>query len=289
MKLLVREAFRSFRRAPTLSALSIAAIAFSLFTIGLYALVSLNFQRALETMAERVEVVAFMLRGTPAETVLLASEDISAFPEVLAVDFVSEEEALERARTELVEFRQAYEDLARNPLPASLEIRLRPEYRTAEHARAVADRLAGYPFLDDVRYGEDWVARLDRIRAVGRTVQLVIGLTFALVAIAIIGVTIRITVFQRAEEIAIMRLVGATNGFIRGPFVLEGAIKGILGGGIAALLCWLAFTLFRTGLGAELPDLRFFSSADVAAILLFGTLIGLLGSLLSVGRHLRQV
>lgn len=289
MKLLVREALRSFRRAPTLSALSIAAIAFSLFTIGLYALVSLNFQRALEGMAERVEVVAFMLRGTPAETVLLASEDIAAFPEVLSVEFVSEEEALERARTELVEFRQAYEDLARNPLPASLEIRLRPEYRTAEHARAVADRLAGYPFLDDVRYGEDWVARLDRIRAVGRTVQVVIGFAFALVAIAIIGVTIRITVFQRAEEIAIMRLVGATNGFIRGPFVLEGAIKGILGGAVAAVLCWLAFTLFRTGLGAEFPDLRFFSSADVAAILLFGTLIGLLGSLLSVGRHLRQV
>lgn len=289
MKLLVREALRSFRRAPTLSALSIAAIAFSLFTIGLYALVSLNFQRALESMAERVEVVAFMLRGTPAETVLLASEDIAAFPEVLSVEFVSEEEALERARTELVEFRQAYEDLARNPLPASLEIRLRPEYRTADHARAVADRLAGWPFLDDVRYGEDWVARLDRIRAVGRTVQLVIGFAFALVAIAIIGVTIRITVFQRAEEIAIMRLVGATNGFIRGPFVLEGAIKGILGGAVAALLCWLAFTLFRTGLGTELPDLRFFTSADVAAMLLFGTLIGLLGSLLSVGRHLRQV
>jgi cell division transport system permease protein len=289
MRLVVREAVRSFRRTPVLSALSVAAIAFSLFTTGLYALVSLNFSNALAGMAERVEVVAFLLRGTPAESITLASQDIATFPEVQDVDFVSEDEALARAREELVEFREAYRDLATNPLPASLEIRLKPKYRSARHASAVADRLVGYPFVDDVRFGRDWVERLDRIRRLASAVQLVIGLAFALVAVGIIGVTIRITVFQRADEIAIMRLVGATNGFVRGPFVLEGGLKGTLGGLIALLLCWLAFLLFRTGLGLELPDLRFFSPGDMAAVLLFGTLLGLVGSLLSVGRHLRRV
>lgn len=289
MRLLVREAGRSFRRAPVLSALSIAAIAFSLFTTGLYALVALNFRGALEDLAERVEIVAFLMRGTPAESVTLASEDIAAFPEVLDVAFVSEDQALERARQELEEFREAYQELATNPLPASLEIRLKPPYRSAAHVRAVADRLAGFAFIDDVRYGREWIERLDQLRRMASLVQFVIGLAFAVVAVAIIGVTIRITVFQRAREIAIMRLVGATNGFIRGPFVLEGAIKGVLGGALAIGLCWAGFWLFRTGLGAGLPDLRFFRPADMLVMLLFGTLIGLIGSLLSVGRHLRQV
>lgn len=289
MRLVVREALHSFRRTPVLSGLSVAAIAFSLFAIGLYGLVALNFRSALENLAERVEIVAFLLRGTPVETVTLASQDIASFPEVLEVDYVSEEEALERAKSELVEFREAYEELRTNPLPASLEIRLQPEYRSADHARAVADRLAGFPFVDDVRYGREWVERLDQLRSLARAVQLVIGLAFAVVAIAIIGVTIRISVFQRAKEIAIMRLVGATNGFIRGPFVLEGGIKGILGGLLAVLLCWVGYRLFRAGLGGALPDVRFFDPGDVAVIVLFGTLIGLVGSLVSVGRHLRQV
>lgn len=289
MRLTVREALRGFRRAPLLSGLSVAAIAFSLLTTGLYGLISLNFRGALEGLAERVEIVAFLMRGTPAESVTLASQDIAQFPEVLEVNYVSEDQALARARRELEEFREAYKDLTTNPLPASLEIRLKPEYRSASAARRVADRLAGYPFIDDVRYGRDWVERLDRIRRLAAAVQLVIGIAFALVAIAIIGVTIRISVFQRAREIAIMRLVGATNGFIRRPFVLEGAIKGLLGGIVALALCWLTFTAFRTGMAADLPDLRFFGPGEMAGIVLFGTLIGLVGSLLSVGRHLRKV
>lgn len=289
MNLLWREALHSFRRTPMLSTLSVAAIAFSLFTTGLYGLVAINFRSALEGLAERVEIVAFLMRGTPPETVTLAAEDIATFPEVLAVRYVSEDEALERAQRELEEFREAFADLAMNPLPASLEIRLRPPYRSAGAVRQVADRLTGFPFIDDVRYGRDWVERLDHLRRMATAVQVVIGIAFAIVAVAIIGVTIRISVFQRAREIAIMRLVGATNSFIRGPFVLEGAIKGVLGGALALVLCWLGFVLFRAGFGGGLPDLRFFDPGHMAIILLFGTLIGLVGSLLSVGRHLRSV
>ena len=289
MKLVTREAFRAFRRAPGLSALAVAAIGFSLFTTGLYGLVALNFRGALEGLAERVEIVAFLMRGTPPETVTLASQDIAAFPEVLEVNYVSEEEALKRAQQELEEFREAYKELSTNPLPASLEIRLKPPYRSAAAARAVADRLAGFAFVDDVRYGRDWVERLDQLRRLASIVQFMIGIAFAIVAMAIIGVTIRITVLQRAGEIAIMRLVGATNNFIRGPFVLEGAIKGVLGGGLAVLLCWSGFALFKVALGTDLPDLKFFRPLDMVVIVLFGTLIGLLGSLLSVGRHLKAV
>ena len=288
MRLLFREALLSFRRAPLLSALSVTTIAFSLFTVGLFGLVALNLREALRGIEERVEIVAFVLRGTPPETITLASEDVASFPEVLSVAYITEDDALARARRELVEFRDAYRDLQTNPLPASLEIRLREGFRDAAHAEAVANRLQGFAFVEDVRYGRDWVEQLDDLRNLAGILGLVIGGVFAAVAIVIIGVTIRLTLLQRAREIHIMRLVGATNWFIRGPFLLEGALKGLMGGMLALLLCYGGYAVFR-GNTPALAGLVFFDPIHMFVIIVFGVFLGLLGSLISVGRHLRML
>jgi cell division transport system permease protein len=289
MRLLFREALLSFRRAPLLSGLSVTTIAFSLFTVGLFALIAVNLRQALQGLEERVEIVAFVLRGTPPETITLASQDVAAFPEVQDVEYVSEDQALERARRELVEFRDAYRDLQVNPLPASLEIRLKDGYRNAAAVAAVAERLKGFSFVDDVRYGRDWVERLDRLRNLTGIVGLVVGLAFASVAVVIIGVTIRLTILQRAREISIMRLVGATNNFIRGPFLLEGALKGLMGGLLSLVLCYAGYRLFTGSGTASLSGLVFFGPDLMLLLVVFGVLIGLGGSLVSVGRHLRHV
>lgn len=288
MNLLFREAFLAFRRAPLLSLLSITAIAFSLYTVGLFGLVALNLRQALQQVEERVEIVAFLLRGTPEETVTTASQDIAAIPGVEDVTYISSEDALARARRELVEFRDAYRDLAVNPLPPAFEVRLRPGYRDEAHVGQIASILRGFAFVEDVRYGRDWVARLDQLRNLSAAVGLVTGVAFAVVAIVIIGVTIRLTILQRSREIAIMRVVGATNQFIRGPFLLEGSLKGFLGGLLALVLAFMTLSAFRGGTG-PLAGLTFFSSAQMSLLLLFGVAIGLLGSLVSVGRHLREV
>jgi cell division transport system permease protein len=289
VRLLTREALLSFRRAPLLSVLSITTIAFSLFTLGLFGLVAINLRQALRGLEERVEIVAFVLHGTPAETITLATQDIAAFPEVQDVGFVTEERALERARRELVEFRDAYRDLQVNPLPASIELRLKEGYREAITVELVAERLRGFNFVDDVRFGRDWVQRLDQLRNVTGIVGLVIGLAFAAVAVVIIGVTIRLTLLQRAREISIMRLVGATNWFIRGPFLLEGALKGLLGGFLSLLLCYAGYLLFRDNTGGPFAGLIFFRPEHMVVLIVFGVMLGLGGSLVSVGRHLRHV
>jgi cell division transport system permease protein len=289
VRLLSREALLSFRRAPLLSVLSVTTIAFSLFTVGLFGLVAVNLRQALRGIEERVEIVGYILRGTPAETVALATQDISAFPEVKEVGFVSEEEALRRARSELIEFRDAYRDLQVNPLPASIEVRLKDGYRDAATVERVAQRLKGFGFIDDVRYGREWVQKLDHLRNLTGLVGLVIGLAFAAVAVVIIGVTIRLTIMQRAREISIMRLVGATNWFIRGPFLLEGALKGLLGGLLSLVLCYGGYILFRDKSGGTLADLIFFRPEHMMVLVVFGVLLGLGGSLVSVGRHLRHV
>jgi cell division transport system permease protein len=289
VSLLTRETFRSFRRAPMLSALSITTIAFSLFTVGLFGLVAVNMQEALRGISNRVEIEAFLLRGTPPETITLASQDIASFPEVDAVVYVDEDEAMQRAQQELIEFKDAYRDLQVNPLPASLQISLKEGFRDASHVTAVAKRIEGFSFVDDVRFGREWIENLDRLRNLAGFVGLVIGFAFAAVAIVIIGVTIRMTVLQRAREIAIMRMVGATDAFIRGPFLLDGALKGFLGGILAVLLSRIAFELFRRNSTTAVHALLFFEPKHLLLGILFGVAIGLGGSLVSVGRHLRNV
>src|SRR3989454_7260208 len=218
----------TFKRAPLLSVLSVTTIAFSLFVLGLFGLVVVNLQDALHSVEERVEIVAYILPGTPIEATAQALKDVEAFPEVQTATYVSEEEALTRARAELVEFRDVLRELERNPLPASIEIKLKPGFRDADHVAAVAERMSGFGFVDDVRFGREWVENVDRLRGLAAAVGLVVGAAFAVVAIIIIGTTIRMAVLQRSREIAIMRLVGATDGFVRRPFLLQGAIKGVL-------------------------------------------------------------
>jgi len=288
MRLMLREALQSFRRAPLLSVLSITTIAFSLFTIGLFGLVAINMREALMDVGARVEVVAYILRGTPLESITVAAQDISAFPEVLAVDYIDEEQALAQAQAELVEFRDAYRDLRVNPLPASFEIQLKEGFRGADDVAAVAERVGGFGFVEDVRFGREWVERLDQIRNIAGLVGLVIGIAFAAVAVVIIGTTIRMAVLQRAREIMVMRLVGATDWFIRGPFLLEGAIKGMLGGILSIGLAYGTFLAFSRNTTA-LSGLVFFDPIHLVAGVLFGIAIGLGGSLVSVGRHLKDV
>lgn len=285
MALVVREAMLSFRRAPILSALSITTIAFALFVVSLVGLVALNLRTALQTVEERVEIVMYLRRGTPVDVITVAIGDIENFPEVQAVRHVTEEEALMRARTELAEFRGVFEDLETNPLPASLEVSMRPGFRDEEHVENVADRLRGFRFAEDVRFGQDWIAKLDRLRDIASAVGALIGLAFAAASVIIIGTTIRMTVLHRAREIAIMQLVGATDSFIRRPFLLEGGIKGALGGGLAVALCYGAFLV----VSRLLLEGEFFGPLEIALIVLFGTFLGLVSSAVSVGRHIKGV
>lgn len=282
MRLALREALLAFRRSPALSVLSIVTIAFSLFAFGLFSLVALNIRNTLRTVEERVEIRAFLLDGAPVDSIANTMETIGGYAEVQRVEYISAEQALERARRELGEFRDVFEA---EFLPASLDIRLREGYRDPNTVRSVANRLITMGYVEDVRYGEDWIVKLHRLRTIATASGIALGLAFAGVSIIIIGTTIRMTVMARAREISIMRLVGATDGFVRRPFVIEGFLKGVLGGVLALVLTWGTHTLVSRAFFAT----DFFPPALAAVGILGGAMIGVLGSAASVRRHLRQV
>jgi cell division transport system permease protein len=279
----VREAVVATRRSPLLSALSVTTIAFSLFALGLFGLVAINIRSALSKVEERVEIRAFAADDASIESIVIAAGEITRYPEVASADVITSEAALAKARRELNEFEDVFEGVV---LPASIDIRMRPGHSDPATVRRIASRVGQYEFIDDVRFGEEWVKRLHQLRNIAGATGVVLGLAFATVAVIIIGATIRMTVLARAKEIAIMRLVGATDGFIRRPFLIQGFMKGVVGGALALLLTWGATRLIESYLRF---DTLFFDASMAAGGIAFGALIGVVGTALSVRRHLQGV
>jgi cell division transport system permease protein len=199
------------------------------------------------------------------------------------VELVTPEQALAKARAELGEFKDVYDAAF---LPASIEVRMKEGFRNPTTVKAVANRISSYPVVDDVRYGEEWVVQLYRIQNIATATGIILGASCATVAIIIIGATIRMSVLARSREISIMRLVGATDGFIRRPFLVEHFLKGIAGGLAALLFTYLAHQAIAQSLHIQTT---FFDQRLAIAGIVAGGLIGLFGSVVSVGRQLRRV
>jgi cell division transport system permease protein len=279
----LREALAAFRRTPLLVLLSVVAIGVSLSVVGLFGLTAFNIRRAIEAIEERVEVVAYLRDGATAEQVQAAQQEIEGLPEVLQLQYVSKTEALAQAAQTMPEFREAFADLDANPLPASLEIRLRPGHRNPEAVARIAEQLEVYPFVEEVAYGRDWIGKIVSLRRIAGGATAIIGGAFALVAAIIIATAVRIAVFARREEIEIMRLVGATDGFIRRPFLIEGLLAGLIGGALAVGLTYSAFRV----VDASLIQIAWLPSAWQALGVAVGAGFGLLASAIAVRRHLR--
>jgi cell division transport system permease protein len=281
----LREAISGFRRAPVLTGLSAAMVGLALFVVALFALAAFNLRMALEAVEERVEVVAYLAEGTSADEIEIARSELARLPEVAAVRHVTKEEALARAQKDLPEFGELFGATAVNPLPESLEIQLKDGLRTREAIAEIAGVARDYPFVEDVSYGREWVDKLFTMRRIAAVTTAVLGGAFGAVAALIIGTALRIAIFARKDEIYIMRLVGARNGFVRRPFLMEGAIAGLLGGALALLLTW---GTYRAVVGF-LFRITWIPGSWAAALVAVGAVFGILSSAVAVRRHLREV
>jgi cell division transport system permease protein len=282
MKLALREAALAFKRSPLLSILGVTTIAFSLFAFGLFSLVALNIRSALRQVEERVEVRAFLVDNTPTDSIAGMMEELGKREDVLRVEYIDKDQALARAREELGEFKDVFEA---GFLPPSLEVRLREGFRDPASVLKVADIVRTMPYVEDVRYGADWIEKLHRIRNIAAATGVVLGIAFATVAIIIISASICMTVLARAPEISIMRLVGATDSFVKRPFLVDGFAKGVLGGFMALGFTWAAHTV----VSRSFLETDFFPPFMMAVGVLAGALLGTAVSALSVNRHLKRI
>lgn len=280
-----QEAATAFRRAPLLTSLSSLMVGLALFVVGLFSLAAYNLRLALAGIEERVEVVVYLRDDTKQVDLDAILESLQTLPGVADVLYYSKAEALERAIRDLPEIAEVSTDLEVNPFPASLEVRFLPEGRTTETVESVAQAATGFSSVEDVTYGREWVERLFLLRRIGGFTALILGAAFATVATLIIGTAIRIAVFARREEIFVMRLVGAKDSLIWRPFLLEGAVTGLLGGILAVLLTWFTYQAVFHFLFA----LDWIPMSWVWEGLGVGVLFGVMASNLAVRRYLREV
>ena len=281
----IREALSAFRRAPVLTGLAAAMVGLALYVVGIFSLAAYNLRLALSSIEERVEIVVYLRDDTRQSEIDLAVSQLAEIGEVAGVRYVSKREALERAQRDLPEFGELFSSSDVNPLPQSLEVELRPGARTTEAVEGVAAAAQAFPFVEDVEYGREWVDKLFTLRRVGAVSTAVLGGAFLMVAALIIGTALRIAIFARRDEIYVMRLVGAKNGFIRRPFLLEGAMSGFLGG----LLAWLLTYLTYRGVYGFLFAVAWIPGSWIFAGIVGGMIFGVLASGLSIRRHLKEV
>lgn len=281
----IREALAAFRRTPVLTGLASGMVGLALFVVGLFGLIAHNLQATLDTVEERVEVVAYLREGTAISDTELAIEELRSLPEVRNVIYISKSEALENARAELPEFEEVFSDIEVNPLPASLEIALEEGFRNEESVEMVSQLTAQYTFVEEVAYGREWVEKLFSLRRIAGVTAIVIGAAFAAVAALIIGTALRIAIFARREEIYVMRLVGAKDSFISRPFVLEGALAGAIGAVIALGLTRATYMSVST----MLFTVEWIPGEWVGIGVAVGVVFGMIASSMAVRRHLREV
>jgi cell division transport system permease protein len=208
-------------------------------------------------------------------------------PAVASLSYVSRELALERFRAMFRDLSSLPEDLGENPFPASLEVNLRPERQSPDEVERLAKAFGEVPGVREIQYDLLWIERLSTGVRLVRGVGAFLGGVLVLAAVFTISNVIRLTIYAREDELDIMRLVGATRTYVKGPFVTEGVIQGGLGGLVASLLLWTALSWLSGNLASSdlLPHATLTLSPEIAAVLVvLGMAVGLAGSLISLSR-----
>lgn len=286
------EAFVELWRNRLVNLVSIATIGVSLFILGVFLSVSANLNDLMVGWASRVQLTLYLEEDLSSGDKERLDGFLGDAVEVESFEFVSKEEAVSRFRSYFPELENLPQLLEANPLPASYEVRVADEHREPSQVRIFAARLGGLGGVSEVDYDLLWIERLTAIIDLIRILGLSIGSALVVASMFTIFNVIKLTVYGRQEEIGIMRLVGATHAYIRGPFLVEGVLQGGLGGALALLLLYAAHELLlREAVEAFqlLPAtdwLRFVSATASAAIVGGGMFVGLVGSLLSVRKFL---
>lgn len=284
----LEEALVSLWRSRLVNALSVGTIAVSLFVLGAFLTLASNLNEVVDRWSRKVQVTFYLEDGLEPRIRESLVERLRAHAGVESVTVISREEALANFRRLFQDLRTLPDDLGSNPFPASVEATLRPGQHTPETVQALAREFGNAPGVEEVQYDLLWIQRLATGIRLVRGVGALLGGILVLAAVFTISNVIRLTVYAREDELDIMRLVGATRGYVKGPFVFEGMIQGGLGGLVSVALLWVAFRVFAAdALGASdlLGRAVVFLPADLCLMIVVGGMgVGVVGSLVSLGR-----
>lgn len=283
------ETVTNLKRNFLMTIAAISTVAISLLLLGGVQILGIVVNNVTRTWEARVEVSAFFREDASENEIQDLTAEVSRYPEVQDVTFISKAQAFEEFKELYAEQPEFWQTLPPDALPASLRIKL----YDANDAEEVAVRIEDAAGVDDVQFGGEIIKRLLQVNSLLRTITLVMSVILMVAAAALIANAIRIAIYARREEIGIMKLVGATNWFIRIPYMLEGLIAALVGALISGFIVVGANSLLFARMGEAIPFLGpvfNFSGSELVQVLLLlagvGMLVGLVGSTLALRRFL---
>jgi cell division transport system permease protein len=285
---LTAEAFASVRDNGFLSVAAISTVAVSLLVLAIISLLALNLQHFAAVVDAKVQLVAYLdpgARSQPEEEIV---QQVRALPGVTRVVLVTKEEALRQLQSEMgLQPAIVTTVLHHNPLPDALDVYV----TTPTQVAPLAARLRAMPGIQTVNDQQQVVVRIIGFTEAIRLLGLFLVAALALATLVVVGNTVRVAVYARREQIAVMKLVGATDGFIRWPFFIEGALLGLAGALVAAGIVWWGYRWLLQEAARAVPFLPLLPAAGIVprlgeALLAAGIVLGALGSAVSVHRHL---
>ncbi|NMA52783.1 MAG: ABC transporter permease [Peptococcaceae bacterium] len=286
----LREAFQSVLRNSWLSLASIGVVAVSMFILGSSLLLVFNANNIAYNLESEIEITLFLEDDTGRDQVALMEERLAARPEVAEVRFISKTQGLEDMKESFGENQAILEGLEeKNPLPDALRIKT----HTVEQVMPLSQDIeATSQHVERVRYGQGVVEKLLALSKWVRSAGVVVMILLGAAAVFLVATTIRLSVFARRKEIGIMKTLGATNWFVRFPFLLEGLFLGLTGSLLAVVAVYFGYLSLVDRLQVSLPFFQLVSSKDVLiplveALIGLGLVIGVTGSMLSLRKFLK--
>lgn len=289
----IRRTFQNMMRNLFPNLITIGIIAISMLIFSTFTLLAFNLTNFLKIWEDKIEVIAYLKRGTPTSEVEPLLKKTRLLEGVEVVRYVSPYDAMAFMETKLGRQKNLLEGIQPAVLPPSFEIQMKKEYRNSTKMKEVVTQLKKIPQFEEIQYGQEWVETFSVLVHILRLTQWILGGLLLIAIVFITSNTLQLTIASRREEIEVMHWVGASPGFIRVPFYLEGLIQGLLGGGLAILFLFL----LHQGLFLNIPPsmqtwlakipVLFLPPETIAWILLGGMVLGFFGSIVASMRVLK--
>ena len=283
------ETFRSLFRNHFMAIASVLTVTLSMFILGVFLSAVLNINHMASYLENQVEMTVYLKDGLTTDQVMGIGKYLKAQPGMKEIKFTNKDQAMKDFRERMGDQQGLLDAINGNPLPASYQM----SFQTPEQLKTAAEVVAKYQGVETVQYGKDIIEQLYKVAQVIRLSGIVLIIFLAGAELFIISNTIRLTVFARRREIQIMKYVGASNGFIRWPFLFEGMVIGFLGSGFASLILWEGYKTVVSEMAAAglifIPMIPLwpFMGYTTLIILAAGIVIGVMGSAISLRKYMK--
>ena len=292
MKLYFKKALQDIRNNVFLNTVTIITIGLSVLIVSAFALLLINAGDSMNAWEKGIRLTAYLEPDVMETTRIQIKAKIRSAQGVSEIRFISSDDAFNQLKKQLQRQASILTGLDKNPLPDAFEIQMAPASRDLGQLERLAKQIESVDGVAEVEYGQQWLGRFLNIFNLFRIAGYAIGGIFFMATVFIMANTIRLVLYSRREEIDIMRLVGATNRFIKTPFYIEGLLQGAAGGIIGTAVLFLAYVLVVSNIQqdftANLLSIRFLPPEVFLSIILCSMVVGWLGCFLSLKQFLKD-